>query len=256
MYLTWLDSNSWLLEIEHHHILIDPWLVDALMFGNAAWFFKAERAKPRPIPAKIDLILLSQGLEDHAHVPTLKILDRSIPVVGSIGAAKICKDLGYLSVTALEHGEEFSLAPDLKIQATLGSPTGPKSLENGYLISSPAGSLYYEPHGYHDRALQNHAPVDVVITPILDLALPLVGKIIKGQQTALEIANWLKPQVLIPTASGGDLVYSGLLLKLLQTQGNATEMQELLIKNFLTTQVIEPLPGDRFEIPLAISSLV
>jgi L-ascorbate metabolism protein UlaG (beta-lactamase superfamily) len=254
MYLTWLDSNTWLLEISQQNILIDPWLVGSLMFGNTPWFFKAERLTPRPIPDKIDLILLSQGLEDHSHIPTLQQLDRQIPVVGSVGAAKVVRDLGYQQVTALPHGEEFLLANQISIRATIGSPTGPKTLENGYLVRSLAtgSSLYYEPHGYHDRALQNHDPVDVVITPILDLSMPLVGKIIKGQQTALEISQWLKPQILIPTAAGGDLAYSGILLKLLTAQGDAITMQQALTQNSLATKVMEPLAGDRFLIPLAM----
>ena len=82
MYLTWLDSNSWLIEFAEHRILLDPWLVGPLVFGNLDWFFKAERQTPCPIPEHIDLILLSQGLADHAHPATLKQLDHKISVVG------------------------------------------------------------------------------------------------------------------------------------------------------------------------------
>ncbi|HEY9867030.1 MAG TPA: MBL fold metallo-hydrolase [Candidatus Obscuribacterales bacterium] len=35
MYFTWLDSNSWLLEIGGKQILIDPWLVGALTKGQS-----------------------------------------------------------------------------------------------------------------------------------------------------------------------------------------------------------------------------
>ena len=64
MYLTYLDSNSWLVEMGGQNILIDPWLVGSLTFGNLDWLFKGSRPQERPIPEKIDLILLSQGLED------------------------------------------------------------------------------------------------------------------------------------------------------------------------------------------------
>ncbi|NJO70763.1 MAG: MBL fold metallo-hydrolase, partial [Oscillatoriales cyanobacterium RM1_1_9] len=56
MYLTWLDSNSWLLEMGQKRILIDPWLVGPLVFGNLPWLFKGERLQPRGIPESIDLI--------------------------------------------------------------------------------------------------------------------------------------------------------------------------------------------------------
>src|SRR6476469_2445707 len=109
MYLTWLDSNSWLIEMGGQRILLDPWLVGPLMFGNINWLFKGTRPQERPIPDRIDLILLSQGLEDHTHPPTLQQLDRNIPVVASPNAAKVVRELGYKQVTTLTHGETFNL---------------------------------------------------------------------------------------------------------------------------------------------------
>lgn len=83
MELTWYDSNSWLIEMGGQRILLDPWLVGDLTFGNTPWLFRGFRSQPLAIPENIDLILLSQGLEDHAHPPTLKELDKSWPVLGS-----------------------------------------------------------------------------------------------------------------------------------------------------------------------------
>lgn len=50
MELTWLDSNSWLIDWGNKRILLDPWLVGPLVFGGAEWLFKAERTACRPIP--------------------------------------------------------------------------------------------------------------------------------------------------------------------------------------------------------------
>ena len=50
MYLTYLDSNSWLIEIGGNNILLDPWLVGNLTFANLDWFFKGYRPQERPIP--------------------------------------------------------------------------------------------------------------------------------------------------------------------------------------------------------------
>jgi L-ascorbate metabolism protein UlaG (beta-lactamase superfamily) len=252
MFLTYLDSNSWLIEIGGKRILLDPWLVGPLVFGNIDWLFKGTRRTERPIPDHIDLILLSQGLEDHAHPPTLKQLDRNIPVVGSPNAAKVVQALGYTSVTALPHGESFTLNQSVEIKAFPGSPIGPTVLENGYLLKELESSLtlYYEPHGYHSPSLKQAAPVDVVITPIIDLVLPLVGPFIKGTKSALEVAQWLQPQVMLPTAAGGDVEFEGLLIKFLSAVGTAAQFQATLEQNHLKTRVIEPTPGTRFELPL------
>jgi L-ascorbate metabolism protein UlaG (beta-lactamase superfamily) len=257
MNLTWLDSNSWLIEIGNQRILLDPWLVDSLTFANLDWLFKGYRNQNHPIPENIDLIILSQGLEDHAHPPTLKQLDRNIPVVGSVNAAKVVQALGYTKVTALAHGETFTFNQSLEIKATKGSSVGPNLVENGYLIKDKTTdfTLYYEPHGYHDPSLQSAPAVDVVITPIMDLALPLIGPIIKGTSGALEIAKWLKPQVMLPTAAAGDVIYEGLLIKVLRAVGSIEEFRVILAQNNLATEVIEPKPREGFEVPLKPRSL-
>ncbi|ELR96458.1 MBL fold metallo-hydrolase [Gloeocapsa sp. PCC 73106] len=247
MELTWLDSNSWLIGINGKQILLDPWLVGSLVFGNLPWLFKGDRTKTKPIPEQIDLILLSQGLEDHAHPPTLEHLDHNIPVVTSPNGAKVVTKIGYSQIHSLNHGEVFNLEDKLEIRALPGSPIGPTLVENAYLLKdlSTGQTLYYEPHGYHSPLIKEYAPVDIVVTPIIDLKLPLLGSVIKGQSKALEVCQWLKPQVIIPTAAGGDIQFAGLIMSLLKTEGSAEQLQQRLGENQLPTQVIEALPGEK-----------
>ncbi|AFY36232.1 MBL fold metallo-hydrolase [Calothrix sp. PCC 7507] len=252
MHLTWLDSNSWLIEIADKRILLDPWLVGSLTFSNLDWLFKGDKLQKRPIPENIDLILLSQGLEDHTHPPTLKQLDHQIPVVGSPSAAKVAQGLGYTTVTALAHGETFNLNHQVEIRAIPGSLVGLNLVENGYLIKEleTGFTLYYEPHGTHSPEVKQLAPVDVVITPLIDLAIPFIGSIIKGTNSALQVVQWLQPQVILSTAAGGDVVFEGLLMKLVKAAGSIEEFRSLLEKNNLATRVIEPIPGERFDLQL------
>ncbi|MEB3293814.1 MAG: MBL fold metallo-hydrolase [Synechococcales bacterium] len=258
MHLTWLDSNSWLIEMGGKRILLDPWLVGDLMFGQAKWFFRGYRQNDRPIPETIDLILLSQGLEDHAHLPTLQVLDKSIPVVGSPSAAKVAESLGFQQVTALQHHQLFTLDQSVKIQALIGSPVGPTTRENAYLLQDlhQGSTLYYEPHGYHSPDLKQQGEIDVVLTPMIDLKLPIVGAFIKGTESALQVAQWVRPQVMIPTAAGGDIEFEGFLIKLLSAEGSPSELQKRLTAVGLSTQVLEPKPGDRFLVPLKQTAIV
>jgi L-ascorbate metabolism protein UlaG (beta-lactamase superfamily) len=252
MHLTWFDNNSWLIEIGGKRILIDPWLVGSLIFGNLDWLLKGSLTQKRPIPENIDLILLSQGLEDHAHPPTLQQLDRQIPVVASASAAKVVQNLGYTAVTALAHGQTFNLNHQVEIKATPGFPVGPYIVENGYLLTElDSGiTLYYEPHGTHSPQLQAAAPVDVIVAPLIDTTLPLVGSIIKGTTSALEVAKLLQPQVILPTADGKEVIFAGLLSKFVKAVGSIEEFRSLLAKHNLTTTVIEPSPGDRIPLQL------
>ena len=244
MHLTYLDSNSWLIEMAGKRILLDPWLVGSLVFGNTPWLFKGDRPADREIPANIDLILLSQGLEDHAHPETLKVLDKSLPVVCSPGGQAIAEKYGYESIRALKHGEVFTV-DNLEIRAVKGSPVGPTTLENGYILTDKTTqkSLYYEPHGYHSEELKQYAPIDVVVTPLINLKLPLLGAVIKGQETALKVCDWVKPQAILPTAAGGDVHFDGFLMKFLKPDGTVQEFAEMLAAKNVDTRVIEPEPG-------------
>lgn len=253
MQLTYFGANSWLVELGQQRILIDPWLVGSLVFGNLTWMFKGQRRQPlESIPDKIDLILLSQGLEDHAHRPTLEQLDRTIPVVASASAAKVVQQLGYNQVKTLTPGQTFTLAAQIEIRALPGAPIG-LQVENAYLLKQLESntSLYYEPHGFPAAEVKNYAPVDVVISPVVNLELPLVGAIIKGNTTALQLAQWLRPQVFLPTAAGGDVEYEGFLASLLRTNGSLDNLRSQLNQNQLPTQVIDPPPGKAIELLLS-----
>lgn len=249
MYLTWLDNNSWLIELGEQRILLDPWLVGSLVFGNQTWLFTGQHKQPRSIPESIDLLLLSQGLEDHAHPETLEAIDRSIPVVASPNGAKVAAKLGY-RVTALAHGETFVLNDRVKIRAVPGSPIGPLLTENGYLLTDlqTGTKLYYEPHGYHSPTLKAHGPVDVVITPIVTLKVPLLGAIIQGKDSAPQVIDWLQPKAIIPTAAGGQVEFGGMLAGLIRAEGSPDALQAWLAQHAPKTQLVMATPGDRFQI--------
>jgi L-ascorbate metabolism protein UlaG (beta-lactamase superfamily) len=253
MEITWLDSNSWLIAIGGQRILVDPWLRGDLVFGQQTWLFKGEQPQVRPLPEAIDLILLSQGLEDHAHPPTLKALDHAIPVVGSPSAAKVALGLGYSQVTALDHGQTFTLNGQVTVRAVPGAPVGPILVENGYILREVASgaSVFYEPHGFHRAELKQEGPVDVVITPVLDLALPLLGPIIRGQKGALELVDWLQPQVVLPTADAGEAIYSGMLLNWLKATGNAQSLQAALQAKGSSARVLSATVGEPVALDLA-----
>ncbi len=252
MYLTYFDANSWLIEIEGIRILLDPWLVGDLTFGNITWFFRGVKQKAHAIPENIDVILLSQGLPDHAHIPTLQKLDHSIPVVASPNAEKVVQKLGYSTITSLAHGESYKINDRVEIKALKGSPIGPTLIENAYLIKGleSGKTIYYEPHGYHSQEVTTTEAIDVAITPIVNLNLPLIGPFIRGQKYALELCQAIKPQVIVSTAAGDDVGYEGLLASILQEEGTVTEFNELLKQKGLSTIAIDPQSGESIELSL------
>ncbi len=222
------------------------------MFGNTPWFFKGTHPHPFPIPEDLSLILLSQGLPDHAHAETLRAMDPSIPVVGSPNAAKVAKSLGFHSVTALAHTETFVWNEQLEIQAFPGSLVGPQLVENAFVLRDlqSAVSLYYEPHGNHSPTVKDAAPIDVVVAPLINFKLPLVGTFIQGGDRALELMRWLQPQVVLPTLNEGDVQYEGFLNRFISAEGTLDEFRDRLRQTVPAAQVLVPHPGQRLSVPL------
>lgn len=237
--ITWLDVNSWQFDLAGHRLLVDPWLVGDLVFGNTGWLIRGVRPQSVPIPERIDLLLLSQGMADHAHPETLDVLDKSIPVVASEAGAKVATEKGFTNVTPLPPGQSYRLGDDVLIEALPGAPIGPLAKENAYIVTvlSSGLRLYYEPHGYPAAELEDMASVDVAITPLVSLKLPVLGPVIRGGEGALELAQKANPQWLLPTAEGGDVTYEGLVAKVLQATGGADAVRSQLSAANLSTQV-------------------
>ena len=257
MRFTWYGANSWSIEVSGLHVLLDPWLVGPLEFGGLSWLFRATRNQSLPIPKAVDLILLSQGLEDHSHPETLEKLDKSIPVVGSPKAAKVCRQLGFEQVTALDFGETYQLADRVEILATEGALTGIKP-ENGYVLRDldKGNKIYYEPHGFYPDSLSEQAPVDVVIGPVSDIAIPLAGAIVRGNTSALELTKMLKPRYFLRSTAGDDgVVYDGLLNSVLKAKGSVEELETAIRQLGLDTQVLAPPVSEPMELALDTSTV-
>ncbi|MEO1636020.1 MAG: MBL fold metallo-hydrolase [Cyanobacteria bacterium J06631_9] len=257
MKLTWFDANSWLIEAGGKRILVDPWLVGDLVFGDAPWLVRGFRPEPLSIPQNIDLILLSQGLADHAHPETLKQLDKSIPVMASPDGAKVANSFGYRSVTTLEHGDTSSLdneeGSSITIQTFVGAPVGPTKKENAYVIDFLAEGtrLYYEPHGYPDaKHLKTLGTVDVVITPMADITLMGIAPVVRGKDIAPQLADLLNPQVMLPTAEAGKVEYSGIISSALKTAGGVEAVRSRLKAKNSNTRIIQPISGEPVELNL------
>ena len=89
-----------------------------------------------------------------------------------------------------------------------------------------------------------------MITPLINLKLPLIGAVIKGQSTALKLCQWLNPQVILATAAGGDIDFQGLVMSILKAEGTVEDFNELLQQNKLATKVIDPQSGETIELSL------
>jgi len=236
---TYFGANGWLLDWSGLRVLVDPWFRGPLVFPPGPWFFQGQLSQSLDLPADLDLLLLTQGLDDHAHPETLALLPRSLPVVGSMAAAKKVQQLGFEQVTGLRPGET-TVFGDLRIEATAGAPV--PQVENGYLLRHPEASLYLEPHGYLSAEVAPEA-LDAVITPVVDLGLPVAGAFVRGQTVLPELVQRFSPRKVLASTTGGEVRFSGWLNRWLWQKGTLAEAQQAVGS---AAQVIDPVPGQRY----------
>lgn len=244
MRATYFGANGWQLGFSDLNVLLDPWLVGPLCFGNSPWFFTSRLLQDWPIPPAIDLVLLTQGLPDHAHPPTLKQLERSIPVVASGAAAQVARALGFNQVIAMAPGQSHQHTSGSGSQLTITATAGATvpGQENGFLLQHPDGCLYVEPHGFLDPTLPPQT-LDAVITPVVDLGLPLVGAFVRGQTVLPQLLERFQPRWVLASTAGGQTQDSGLLPKLLWSRGSIATATDLLNNCAPQTQLLDPEPG-------------
>lgn len=222
-------------------MLVDPWLVGELTFLQAAWIYSGEKVRTkdldwRAVAARSDFMLITQGLDDHCHLPTLEVLPRDLPVVAQPEAAEKCRKLGYKQIYELDHGQTVTMAGGkLTLTATEGALVGPpwSKRQLGVVLreAQPRGvSLYYEPHcdyGAGSVAAQA-APgdVDIVVTPVVNqelAAYPLVC----GDSNALDLIQQMRPSVVVPFMNA-ETQASGPLSWLIKQRGSLESFQQKL----------------------------
>ena len=211
----YLGSNGWLIKFKKTNLIIDPWITGDLVFPPGDWFFKGSLANEILINENVNTILLTQSLPDHCHIPSLQMFKKNIDIICPKSAKGILEKLGFNSINVLQPSEKI-YKNDLEFEATSGAPV-PK-VENGYIVKDHEGrGFYIEPHGYLDEKL-NSQELDAVITPTINLALPIVGSFVKGADVLPKLISKFKPKYILSSTVGGEAKYSGFLNKFISIQ--------------------------------------
>ncbi len=212
---TYLGSNGWLIKFKKTNLIIDPWLKGDLIFPPGEWFFKGSLEEEILIDKEIDIILLTQGLPDHCHIPTLEMFRKDIPIICPNSAVKTLEEIGFSSIKVLKPTEKTKQF-NLIFEATAGAPV--PQIENGYIVKDDQDNGFYiEPHGYLDENI-NKQNLDAVITPTKNLELPLLGSFVKGADVIPKLINKFNPKFILSSTIGGDAKYSGFLNNIITVQ--------------------------------------
>ncbi|GAV59163.1 Lactamase_B_3 domain-containing protein [Cephalotus follicularis] len=258
--LTYLEGNSWLWDVGGLKILVDPILVGNLDFG-IPWFYDASKRFLKSFQLsdlpEVDCLLITQSLDDHCHLKTLKPLSEMSPnlkVIATPNAKALLHPL-FRNVTYIKPGQssitEARNGHKVRVKATAGPVLGPpwQNPENGYIVDSPQGQrrLYYEPHCVYNQNFLDNEQADIVITPVIKQLLPKFT-LVSGQEDAVQLAKLLNAKYIVPMKNG-DLDAKGFLASIIRVEGTVESFKELLSKELPDAQALEPTPGVPLEIP-------
>eukprot|EP00986_Skeletonema_menzelii_P020595 scaffold31747_cov154-Skeletonema_menzelii.AAC.2 len=265
---THLEGNGQLWEAKSGNskvsLVVDP-LASQLDFG-IPWGYRANKVALSESQT-IDLIcnakpthcLLTMGLDDHCHPPTITKLVNKLPDLEYIVAPSAEKKLLGLGVkadkvTVLKHGESCKLG-DARVTATEGALVGPpwQERELGFLLhfgkSEMEGlSIYYEPHA--DVVMDNikNLRADIMVSPVTKQALPAQvpseGQytLVYGADRTLEIADTLGASVVVPLGNGV-LDIDGPLAGLVSASGDVSDFERLVEEKGSAVKIVKASPG-------------
>ena len=265
-YIRFLESNTYIFKLGDIKIFSDP-VMSQLDFGIPIVYRGNKRFIDGPKElseeaATSDLVLISQGYDDHAHTPTLKKLAKlqpEMPYICSPSAVSILTSCGIRPnrITTIAHGQKLEFSKKgrktvVDIRATQGALLGPpwQTKENGYILSPNVKSqikfpsLYYEPHCMFDEnELRAYAgKVDYVVTPVVAQKLPAFT-LVDGGARALELVNLLGAKYVIPMMNG-ELDQAGLLSLLVRKSGSVEEFKRVAAAARKEIQIVEASPGE------------
>ena len=219
---TYLGSNGWLIKFDNTNLIIDPWLTGDLVFPPGEWFFKGSLENEILIDVDINLILLTQGLPDHCHIPSLKKFQQDINIICPNSAKDVLEKEGFTSIKVIKPSEKINRY-GLEIEATAGAPV--PQIENGYIVKDHKGKGFYiEPHGYLDKNLKAQK-IDAVITPTINLDLPVFGSFVKGADVLPKLIDTFNPKYVLSSTAGGEAKYTGVLNKFISVQEYKKEVK-------------------------------
>ncbi len=184
----WIGHSTVLVNFFGFHIITDPVFSEriGLSLGGLGTIGPKRLVTPALMAEQLpplDLILLSHAHMDHLDIPSLKELDRSIPVVIAENTYDVIQDLDYTTVYELDWGE-WTRIGDLRIEALEVNHFGwrypwERDRSRGYRDGRSYNAYLLSHNGHHvvfggdtsyhekfNQIRQRGIPVDLAIMPI------------------------------------------------------------------------------------------
>jgi L-ascorbate metabolism protein UlaG (beta-lactamase superfamily) len=195
--LTYIGHATTLLRLDHASILTDPTL--------RRWLGPLRRQGPRPAPelTKLpDVVLISHLHRDHLHLPSLRRLPASTPLVVPRGATRWATKAGADQIREIGRGETISVGG---VEVT-GVPAvhdgrrdrwGIQIEPLGYLIERRGRTVYFAGDTDLFPKMSDLGPLDLALLPVWGWGAS-VGPGHLDPERAARALGLLRPRLAVP----------------------------------------------------------
>jgi L-ascorbate metabolism protein UlaG (beta-lactamase superfamily) len=195
--LTFLGHATVLVELDGLRLLTDPVLRQVV---GPLW-----RRAPKPHLGPLtglDAILISHLHLDHYDPPSLRLLDKGVPIIGPPGSARALRWRGFAEVHELAPGESLSLG-SVEITATDAKhPSGRhpwnRTPSVGYVISGSQDIYFAGDTGLFPGMADLWGDLDIALLPIAGLGPFLPEFKHLSPRHAVRAMELLRPNLVIP----------------------------------------------------------
>jgi L-ascorbate metabolism protein UlaG (beta-lactamase superfamily) len=194
--LTWVGHATTLVDLDGVRLLTDPVLRNRVG--------PLRRHGPPPAPGTtqdLDALLVSHLHHDHADAPSLRRIDRRVPVFGPHGAGEFLSGLGFTSVSELTPGDSAAVG-EITLTAVEADHPNTGRLERGgeaigFLLEG-SRRIYFAGDTDLFEGMQELSPeLDLALLPIWGWG-PSIGAGHLDPERAARAAALLSPRVAVP----------------------------------------------------------
>lgn len=194
--ITYAGHATVLLELDGVRLLTDP-----VLRGRVGHLRRQTRPPAPDIAANLDAVLVSHLHHDHADLPSLRRLDRDVPVLAPPRAGEFFERRGFSAVSELAPGASTQVGA-LTVTATEAMHPRKSRLERdseavGFLLSGSSRIYFAGDTDLFEGMRELGHDLDVALLPIWGWG-PSLGPGHLNPERAARAAAMLSPRVAIP----------------------------------------------------------
>jgi L-ascorbate metabolism protein UlaG (beta-lactamase superfamily) len=193
--LTWLGHSTVVIDVDGTRLVTDP------VLRRRVWHLRREAAVDLRLLGALDGILVSHAHFDHLDHASLRLLDRSLPVVAPSGVGGLLRRWGFVHVHEVVADDKLELGR-LALRVTHADhesrrwPLTPRSASVGYVVKGST-SIYFAGDTDLFEGMADIGPVDVAAVPVSGWGSRLPSGHLDATRAAAAL-RLLQPRIAVP----------------------------------------------------------